>query len=137
LLPHIAKTVEAEPPDKLDVGSESEPPPDDAGGVSPDLGVISVLGAGAAEGASEGATEGVLGGVADGDSGAAPEGVIGISTAGALGEAGGVGLPCCALPAKADPKATVPSTKNETRELEIFMIDTLNFLTSFLRDRLR
>jgi hypothetical protein len=128
LLPHIAKTFEVEPPDKLDVGSESEPPPDEAGGVSPDFGVISALGA------TGGVSEGVLGAVG-GASGEVPAGVLGIS--GAFGEAGGVGLSCCALPAKTDPKATVPSTNNETRELEIFMIDTSNFLTSFLRNRLR
>lgn len=117
LLPHIAKTVEAEPLDELGVGSESEPPPEGAEGVSPDLGVISV-----GAGATEGAAEGVLGGVADGASGEAPAGVIGISTAGAFGEAGGVGLSFCALPAKTDPKATVPNTNNEMRELETFMI---------------
>ena len=121
-----------EPLDELGVGWESEPPPEGAGGFLPDLGVISGLGAGATtEGASEGTAVGVLG-VAGGDSGEAPAGVIGISTAGALGAAGGVGLSCCAWPAKTDPKATVPSTNNETRELETFMNLYLKFSYFFL-----
>ena len=145
----------------------SEPPPDGPEGVPLELGDTGALGGevGVSGAAPEGAL-GVTGGVASGiapegtlgftggvASGIAPEGVLGVAGGVASGiapEGGvaggvlgkdvgevGVGLFGCALLATTSPKVVLLKTNKATRQLEIFMIDTSNFLTSFLRDRLR
>jgi hypothetical protein len=144
-----------------------EPPPDGPEGVPLELGDTGALGGeeGVSGAVPEGAL-GVVGGVASGvapegvlglvggvASGIAPEGVLGVGggvasgiapeggVAGGMlgGEVGevGVGLVGCALLATTSPKVMLLNTNKATRQLEIFMIYTSNFLTSFLRDRLR
>jgi hypothetical protein len=147
-LPQIARTCEPLLLDVLAVGSgASEPPPDGPEGVPLELGDT-----GALEGVSGAVPEGALG-VAGGIASGAPEGVLGvgggvasgIAPAGGVaegmldGEVGevGVGLFGCALLATTSPKVVLLNTNKATRQLEIFMIYTSNFLTSFLRDRLR
>jgi hypothetical protein len=121
-----------------------------AGGIASGVpeGVLGVAG-----GIASGAPEGVLGFAGGVASGIAPEGVLGfaggvasgIAPAGGVaggmldGEVGevGVGLVGCALLATTSPKVVLLNTNKATRQLEIFMIYTSNFLTSFLRDRLR
>lgn len=103
-----------------------------ASGVAPE-GVLGVVG-GVASGITPEGVLGVAGGVA---SGIAPAGgVAGGMLGGEVGEVG-VGLFGCALVATTSPKVVLLNTNKATRQLEIFMIYTSNFLTSFLRDRLR
>ncbi len=138
-LPHMAKAVD-EVPEELDVGA-IDPPPDGAdlppldglSGVTGALvdGAVSVVGGvlGVAGEGSGAALGGVLDGIA-GEPGAVLGGIAGDWETGA-------GLSFCACPAKTEPKVAVLSTNNETRQVETFMNDTSNVLTSFLRDRLR
>jgi hypothetical protein len=103
-----------------------------ASGIAPE-GVLGFTG-GVASGIAPEGVLGVAGGIA---SGIAPEGGV---AGGVLGkDVGGVGVGLfgCALLATTSPKVVLLKTNKATRQLEIFMIDTSNFLTSFLRDRLR
>jgi hypothetical protein len=111
---------------------------------------------GAAGGVASGATEGVLGaagdvisglprgalGVAGGvASGIAPDGgaiggVLGGVTGEALGAVGVASIGCARL-ANTTPKVALLNINNAMKQLEIFTVHTSNFLTSFLRNRLR
>jgi hypothetical protein len=89
-LPHMAKAAVEVPVEVLEVGSESDPPPDGADlslldGVS---GVTGVLGD--VEGGSEGELGEVVGGIVGDVSDGALGGVVGDVSGGVVGELGGV-----------------------------------------------